>query len=483
MADSEYQIAIYDEIRTGTANIQAEAGPGSGKSTTAFNGIKLVKSPCLYLAFNKHIQEYAESKLHNTWADTKTFHGFGLSLISRHLGRKPNVNFDKVSNYVDGLDSLKFLSSIKKAISAMRQAGFLSYDKKDIEDFINERTEDCITNGNDAKTYLEIHQYLLSASYAIREILIALDQDFKNIDYDDMQRLVVIHNLIERIKVGYKFVVIDEAQDMNPYQIALIAQLVKIGIRVMCIGDRMQAIYAFRGASETSMDDILKITNAVELTLPISYRCKSVICDFINEAFQGFTRFDIIPHQQGGEINVLTNRSVIDDIMYNKYKLVISATNLPLIKIWYTLIKRGYPSSLKGAGITTKIKNQIKSYRTTNIVEIMNDLRKHMNLPRVSPARKDFLESIVYLINALRPYDKNDFLKKIDIIEKQDCETDLHTVHSSKGLEGQRVMVLNNTWFNGSQDRNMMYVAYSRPSDMLTLAKYSKDLTAVEEFE
>lgn len=77
-------------------------------------------------------------------------------------------------------------------------------------------------------------------------------QQFKSIDYDD----VLCHGLIElminpQIK---KFIQVDEVQDLNPVQWAIIRALIDDESHLFVVGDKEQAIYGFLGADLDGLD-------------------------------------------------------------------------------------------------------------------------------------------------------------------------------------------------------------------------------------
>ncbi len=81
------------------------------------------------------------------------------------------------------------------------------------------------------------------------------------IDHGDQVALAV-HLLRERpdirlaLRRRFRYVVVDEAQDANPQQLALVRQLVGADGNVTLVGDDDQAIYAFRGAVGQGLADL-----------------------------------------------------------------------------------------------------------------------------------------------------------------------------------------------------------------------------------
>jgi hypothetical protein len=94
------------------------------------------------------------------------------------------------------------------------------------------------------------------------------------IDFDDQLYLPCLWNLpIER----KDWVLVDEAQDVNPIRLALIERTLKPGGRLIAVGDPSQSIYAFTGALTDSIERIKTQYQAVELPLSVSYRCPTAV--------------------------------------------------------------------------------------------------------------------------------------------------------------------------------------------------------------
>ena len=80
--------------------------------------------------------------------------------------------------------------------------------------------------------------------------------------------------------------VVDEVQDINPAQIAIIQALIDAGGHVTAVGDHRQAIYAFRGGRVDLMgrlfDGIRASPDGVVLDLPANYRSTPRIIEIAN---------------------------------------------------------------------------------------------------------------------------------------------------------------------------------------------------------
>ena len=106
------------------------------------------------------------------------------------------------------------------------------------------------------------------------------------IDEDDLAPLMYINILLEGVaeKDKYSHIVVDEAQDYNPFQIYLINSLTR-GNSLTLVGDIAQGIYYYKGIK--TWDDIVDRVfqkKATYIQLTQSYRSTVEIIDFANEA-------------------------------------------------------------------------------------------------------------------------------------------------------------------------------------------------------
>lgn len=107
----------------------------------------------------------------------------------------------------------------------------------------------------------------------------------KEMDLEDLAPLVYIHNRLYGSESQHKYhhVIVDEAQDFSPFQIALLKQMTQ-GNSFTILGDLSQAIYEYQGIQ--SWDEFLEIFNLDKVTyyeLNRSYRSTLEIIHFANE--------------------------------------------------------------------------------------------------------------------------------------------------------------------------------------------------------
>ena len=71
----------------------------------------------------------------------------------------------------------------------------------------------------------------------------------------------------------YKWVLVDEAQDLSAAQLRIIRSSLAEGGRMLAVGDPNQAIYAFAGADCNSFERVTELAGGTTLPLNVCYRC------------------------------------------------------------------------------------------------------------------------------------------------------------------------------------------------------------------
>lgn len=112
-------------------------------------------------------------------------------------------------------------------------------------------------------------------------------QERNFLDYDDILSIVAVHlqNSPELVKWVISFcsaLLVDEMQDTNPLQWALLQPLVG-KVKLFCVGDDAQSIYGFRGADFENIHHFKeRVPDAQVLTLEMNYRSTQGILDLSN---------------------------------------------------------------------------------------------------------------------------------------------------------------------------------------------------------
>ena len=116
---------------------------------------------------------------------------------------------------------------------------------------------------------------------AIARRVRTLRDDLAVADYDDLVARAVrlaadtSSSVHQWLQGRYAHVLVDEFQDANPLQLALLRQT---GGEIFAIGDAAQAIYGFRGAARQAIEETSRALEMRRVTLGESFRCPQAIC-------------------------------------------------------------------------------------------------------------------------------------------------------------------------------------------------------------
>lgn len=112
-------------------------------------------------------------------------------------------------------------------------------------------------------------------------------QERNFLDYDDILSIVAVHlqsspELVQWVTGFCSALLVDEMQDTNPLQWALLQPLVG-KVKLFCVGDDAQSIYGFRGADFENIHHFKeRVPDAQVLTLEMNYRSTQGILDLSN---------------------------------------------------------------------------------------------------------------------------------------------------------------------------------------------------------
>ena len=126
------------------------------------------------------------------------------------------------------------------------------------------------------------------------------------VDYGDMiamaaemlrSRQDVLNTLVQRIDC----LVVDEFQDTNPLQFALLWQLKEAGVPTVTVGDLKQAIMGFQGADPRLFDALIHQNQEVAKPLTSNWRSQPNLMHFINAVGPGLFGDEYIPLAPQGD--------------------------------------------------------------------------------------------------------------------------------------------------------------------------------------
>lgn len=472
---STYQQNIFHFVATGTGNAIVVAVAGSGKSTTIVEAMKLADGQSIFLAFNKAIADELKRK----GVNARTFHSLVFGPVVRHC-RQDGPTLDKLRRIAR--DMFSFQENKLYGPFAQRMVGLARGMGIGIPGMTADVEEEWIAlaEHHDLEPDSEEADFG-EAIDAARRLFDACIEDAR-IDFDDMLYRAVRDNIT---LPKFDLVFVDEAQDTNPIQRAILRKIMAQGARLVAVGDPAQAIYGFRGADSDALATLGSEFNCVELPLSITYRCPRLVVEY---AQQWVKHIEARPDAPEGVVNDLgTEWNPLDFIPGD---LVVCRKSAPLIQAAFRFIRAGVPVQVLGRDIGEGLKSLIKKMNARNVDQLAEKLTQWRER-EVAKCMKDEDESkaesirdradvVLFLIDELKEDHRTiaDLEAGIDWLFRDKSKAVIFcTGHKSKGLEAPRVFWLGRSecpakWarkdWQRQQEVNLCYVITTRAMAELT---------------
>lgn len=478
---SSQQQEIFDFFANGHGHLVVRARAGTGKTTTIVEAIKYApETKILLCAFNKRIADELTLRLSsvNPNAQAKTLHSVGFSAVRRAKSNVRVVNGNRASDLALEVCGSATPDPILKLVANLHTKGreIAPHAKffGDLTDLLYtfecEPSEEWAAAGYDA-AYVE--------RSALKAMELASKVHRNEIDFADMIFLPVRNGWLTK---QFDLVVVDEAQDMTVAQLE-IARGICRG-RLVVVGDNCQAIYGFRGADSESLDRLKTELNAVELGLTTTYRCGKSIVELAARLVPDFQAGE---KNSDGEILNLPMAKLTESLENGDF--LLSRVNAPLVSTALKLLKGGKRARIAGrdigAGIKALVNKLAKGRAANSIPEFLDrvtawqaretERMQRANRPERAAEIADKAEMIVSLCEEAKSV--ADVTNRIDVLFTDDglgamgvitCSS----VHRSKGLEANRVFILQDTLKAHSQEElNIQYVAITRAKNTLVWVK------------
>lgn len=330
------------------------------------------------------------------------------------------------------------------------------------------------------------------------------------IDYVDM--LYLPHFLDLYPLIHYGFIFVDECQDLSRAQIEIVSKYLKPSGRVLAVGDPYQSIYGFAGADSDSFDRVKNLFNCQLLLLSDCFRCPVdviTIAQKIREDIKGFKT-------EAGVVVRLKKNQVLSRLIPGD--LVISRRKEPLYEIAMKLVNNNVKVHLHPDEVDEMI-GDYKSYftpkelrmkLTDDMIEDFLGKIEHRNISRIekecanldSAIRSVRIKEAVNMLRGSLDFFLDKYidwqLNTINSILVRLKETlrylgddaiRISSIHRAKGLENDRVFILEyNKLPMGAirpwqqiQERNLHYVAVTRPRKELYLCLEETEVDEIDE--
>lgn len=472
---SNYQQAIFSFVATGTGNAIVEAVAGSGKTTTIVEALRRVRGSSVFLAFNKSIAEELKAR----GVNARTFHSLTYGPVTRHRKAR-NVEPNKLRLLCDdrltGEDARLYGSFVTRLVSIGRQQGIGALVEDTPQAWAELAEHHDIELEHDAASY--------STALGLASKLLQWSNESQWVDFDDLLYLAVRDGVA---LPKFDFVFVDEAQDTNAIQRAILRKIMHAGTRLVAVGDPAQAIYGFRGADSDALDLIASEFDAVRLPLTVSYRCPQAV---VRYAQQWVQHIQPAPTAPEGTVRDVGTQWKPEDLQAGD--LVVCRTTRPLVSVAYACLRARVPARIMGKDIGQGLVALVNKMRAKGVDHLVAKLGEYTEREvekavakkqeAKAEALRDKCDTVLFLVDTLPETDRTvpALLRVIDSLFSgaPGAGVTLATIHKAKGLEAERVYWLNRNacpskWarqpWQQQQERNLCYVATTRAKAELVL--------------
>ena len=315
----------------------------------------------------------------------------------------------------------------------------------------------------------------------------------------------IMNGEVEPNRITKTVLVIDEAQDMNPDEFALVKSLMVKNeeMRVIAVGDDDQNIFTFRGADSKYFEQLIQEKASIKYELIDNYRSKRNLVEFTNQFVLNIQhRFKTIPivanQQDEGKIKIVHYRSknltipLVQEILSSELSgttSVLTQTNDEALQITGLLLKNEMPAKLIQTNNEFNLYNllEIRSFiedtsleesNTTISTDVWNNAKKEFVARYKNSSNFELCKTLIKDFQITNPKiryksDLEVFIKESnleDFIHKENETIYVSTIHKAKGKEFDNVFILlDNFNINSDEKKRLLYVAMTRTKTNLSI--------------
>ena len=308
---------------------------------------------------------------------------------------------------------------------------------------------------------------------------------------------------VEQGKITKTVLVIDEAQDMDEHEFALVRALMAQNddMRIIAVGDDDQNIYEFRGSNSIHLRTLIEQYGANKYEMVENYRSKANVVALANAFAETITnRMKVAPvepvTEETGVVKITRHTSanmeeaVVQNLVatYTSGRAcVLTNTNDEALRIMGLLLKYGKRA---------KLIQSLDCFKLINLLEVrvfLNSIKKDLHSPVIpdeiwDKAKKELFSkyynsSCIDNINKLvYDFEATHSVKYISDLEEFISESNyedfyvdseaeviyVSTIHKSKGREFDSVyMMLKDAYGKNDEERRKLYVGMTRAKSNL----------------
>jgi len=283
-------------VRYGQGPLIIVAGPGTGKTLTITHRIAhLIESRqakpehILALTFTNKAAQEMRQRLEtlvgktNELPLTTTFHAFCI----------------KVLQDVEKMNSFRVIDEIERKYFFEQAAGTIRKSRIDVGMKVNDLADRVAKEKQKIRgphqrpgTIKDVHERIFQQVYKKYQSLLTRERlwDFEDLIYTVVTKLNESPDLVKQFQYQYKYIFVDEYQDINFAQYCIIKHLAHARANICVIGDPDQSIYGFRGSDTRYFNRFTEdYPKAQAVNLSQNYRSVKVVLE-ASQQMMGSTR-------------------------------------------------------------------------------------------------------------------------------------------------------------------------------------------------
>ena len=268
------------------------AGPGSGKT-------RVITHRIANMVVNKDIKPTSILAISFTKASSVEMKNRALSLSQDYKMNKVTYGtfhsvFFRILRFFVKYDIDSILDERSKRLSLKGILKSLNVENADDDETVGQVINEISYVKNELMDKIDFESELLSSDEFIKTY--NMYEDYKNqinkIDFDDMliktyELLLNDKQALERIRSAYKYILVDEFQDINKVQFEVLKLIANPRNNIFVVGDEDQSIYGFRGSRPDFLLEFeAYFDQTKKVVLDINYRSKEEIIEVANRLIE-----------------------------------------------------------------------------------------------------------------------------------------------------------------------------------------------------
>lgn len=447
-------------------HLMVNASAGTGKTTTLeMMATASQVRPWLYLSFNTRNADEAEKRF-PPWVKVKTLNALGSSILYSRRHRTPKLSKTKVRDLLREM----ITESPKRAQGPMWDRYWEVVNGVSMAKALGYVPEGKFPSVTPLADRFQLFRHLDEqpdslTSDLIDEVLVrSTVLAFKgSVDFDDQVYLPALWSFTFP---RFPHVAVDEYQDLNPVNHAMIRKLTRHS-RLFGVGDPFQSIYAFRGAEPQGMAQAVQRYGMKEFPLSTSFRCPQAVVELARWRVPDFKWL-----KPGGIVGRLRNPTLGS---FPDGAALLCRNNAPILALAMKLLGGGRSVRVAGSDIGPRLvglmrklgDEELNRSQTLGAIEEWRMER----LAKSSTTANDMADCM--RVFALQGDSLGQAIAYANHLFKQQGTLHLLTGHKAKGMEWSMVYHLD-PWLirSDEQDLNLHYVIQTR-----TLCAYHEVLS------